>query len=199
MTTMLTRRHAVLGFCATGAALLSSGCASHVAGESVGEGHADLTVANVAELRNVRATPGFRVAVLGFERVGDGGEGVFVLKPRSDVTVETDDVGYLIKGTNSSTRWERVLSSKDVSVKWFGARGDGATNDQLAVGTAVQVAQRLRGRLYVPAGQYNVDGVGKRASLASVPLTTDVGASAKLTELVLATGRTITHYPTSWS
>jgi hypothetical protein len=179
--------------------LLGAGCASHGAGESVGEGHAHLTVTNVAELRSVRATPGFRVAVLGFEVVGDGGEGVFVLKSRSDVVVETDDIGYIIKGNDPSTRWERELTSKDVSVKWFGARGDGSTNDQLAVGTAVRVAQRLQGRLYVPAGQYKVDGVGKRASLSSVSITTDVGAAAKLSEFVPATGRTIIHYPTSLS
>lgn len=184
---MLTRRQAAFGFCAT-ALLIGTGCAVQSNDESISKGEASLTVDNVEQLRAVAGTHGLTVAVLGFATPGDGGGGLFTFKASA---VITDNVGYAIKSANGV--WERQMSSKDVSVKWFGAVGDGSHNDADAVAMATRVALALKGRVFVPNGLYKVDGVGKQVSLAKVSLTTD--SQAKLADLVTETGLTINYYP----
>jgi hypothetical protein len=49
------------------------------------------------------------------------------------------------------------LSSNVISVKDFGAVGDGATNDRVAIQNAVQAASILGGIVYFPPGTYNID------------------------------------------
>jgi pectate lyase-like protein len=191
---LLSRRQIALGVCAASVLLVSAGCAVNTEGEA-SKGQADLSVDNIEQLRNLRDAQGLRVYVAGFERPGDGGEGVFVLVPSSRSSTVVDDVGYLVQGTAGV--WQRQSSTGDVSVKWFGAKGDGAGDDTIAVSTAAEVAARLQRRVFVPAGTYKVDGIGSRVALASIPLTTDSQDIAKLAEFVPQTGRTINYYASS--
>src|ERR1700752_3959488 len=94
------------------------------------------------------------VLVLGYDVPGDGGGGVFYWDPASS---EDEDGGRIIQpATRAEGRWKR-LPEAFVNVKWFGAKGDGVTNDT----TAFQRASRMinsngGGRIVIPPGIYIV-------------------------------------------
>src|ERR1700682_2367107 len=48
--------------------------------------------------------------------------------------------------------------SSTVSVKGFGAKGDGVTNDQPAIQAAIESLAATGGTVYVPAGDYRLRG-----------------------------------------
>src|SRR5262249_38039110 len=74
------------------------------------------------------------VVVGGYLVVGDGGGGVFFWDASSSTG---DDAGTIIVPTGSTTgRWVRLFSG-DINVKWFGARGDGTTDDTAAIQAAL--------------------------------------------------------------
>lgn len=86
---------------------------------------------------------------------GDGGGGVFYYDP-SDTT--TADDGALTIVTSGGQRLKRVMDGRVLNVKWFGAKGDGVTNDLLAI-TAAIAAMRSGDVLYFPAGTYLLNWV----------------------------------------
>lgn len=195
------RRDFTLGICAAAGSVML-GCAVSGEDEATGvDGQAtELTVENVAQMRRISgARTGMRVRILGFAERGDGGEGVFTFQSQSDkLSAVADDVGYLVRGSGSPGWWQRVTDSKDVSVKWFGARGDGSHSDTEAVGAAATTAARLDGRVMVPEGTYRIDGLGRKVCLARVPFATDSAAhNPVLLEQVPSTGLTISYYPIS--
>ena len=83
-----------------------------------------ITFDNIAQLRlnsNIR-----RVDILGYYTKGDGGGGTFYWDSTS---TEADNGGTIIQATSITTgRWKRVYSGA-VNAKWFGAKGDGVTDD----------------------------------------------------------------------
>lgn len=82
-------------------------------------------------------------------RITQQGIAGFFSRSLTDTTSADDGGTMIIDG--SGRRWLRLYSG-EVSVKWFGATGDGATTD-----TAAFVAAALTGkRIYVPAGVYIV-------------------------------------------
>lgn len=105
---------------------------------------------------------------------GDGG-GLF----RWDSTsTATDDGGITIKETATTTgRWVRQFSQAEIAPEWFGARGDGTTNDQAAVQSAVTAAVARQGsvrlsRMYAvgsevlaAGGNFSIYGLGPRTGL----------------------------------
>lgn len=186
-----------MGVCATGVLLASAGCAVKSTGENTSTGEADLSVDNIEQLRSLQGTPGLKVYVAGFHSLGDGGEGLFSFTAASRPAIVADNVGYLVQASDGSGWWQRQTSSNDVSVKWFGASGDGAHDDTEAVATAAEVVTQLQGRLFLPTGVYKVDGIGTRVAVSNLSMSTDSQAIAKLAEYVPSTGRTISYYPTS--
>lgn len=111
------------------------------------------TVATIADLRLISgsSTDTSVVIVAGYYAVGDGGGGEFYW---SAASTATDNGGSIIKATAVTTgRWLRVLSGS-LSVKWFGAKGDGATNDSDAFHAAIAVvAANGGGQVDVPFGR----------------------------------------------
>lgn len=111
------------------------------------------TVATIADLRLISgsSTDTSVVIVAGYYAVGDGGGGEFYW---SAASTATDDGGTIIKATAVTTgRWLRVLSGS-LSVKWFGAKGDGATNDSDAFHAAITiVAANGGGQVDCPCGR----------------------------------------------
>jgi hypothetical protein len=82
----------------------------------------------------------------------DGGGGVFYWSPSSTAT---DNGGTIIQPSSVSGagRWLRIYDG-EVNVKWFGATGDGTTDDTAAIQAAIDFVSVLDGTLYIPRGTY---------------------------------------------
>jgi hypothetical protein len=110
------------------------------------------SVDSIAELRTL--SPGARMVanVLGYYAAGDEGGGTFYFDPAS---ADAEDFGVTILPTSAPVlgRWKRILD-KEVSVKYFGAKGDGVTDDYTAVGRAVNFAGAAGNDLYFSKGTY---------------------------------------------
>lgn len=93
---------------------------------------------------------------------GDGGGGDWYWDP-SDTTTP-DNVGTVVGA--GSGRWKR-RSSGAVNVRWFGAKGDGVTNDNQAINAAISyaLAQSQPPSVYVPSGDYVVNKVVVKTGL----------------------------------
>lgn len=109
----------------------------------------DPSGASIAALRaaGVPTTDNATISIL-----GDGG-GLFYWDASS---TDADDGGITVLPTGyaGTGRWKRVYSGA-VNVKWFGAKGDGVTDDTTAIQNAND-AVGTSGALYFPAGIYLV-------------------------------------------
>lgn len=81
----------------------------------------------------------------------DGKEGLFRYSA-SDVS-STDDSVMVIRFGNR--RYLRVFQG-DVNVKWFGAKGDGTSDDYTAIARAVVYVGKKSQSLFLPKGVYNL-------------------------------------------
>lgn len=117
-----------------------------------------LFVENYNALRALDATvwpQGYMATVGGHTNAGDGGFGVFMYIPTS---TEDDNDGTILEPTNSIGRWTRLYVGP-LSVQWFGAVADGATDDSTAIQNAIDYIESLTegGELYLPAGDYALE------------------------------------------
>ena len=101
------------------------------------------TVADLATLEGSGAA-----LALGYHRPGDGGGGQFAWDAKSDAQ---EDGGLVFHGAASAGRWIR-LARGAVDVRWFGAQGDGATDDT----EAIQRAFDTHRAIYLSSGTYLV-------------------------------------------
>lgn len=112
------------------------------------------SVANISALRSMTGPyNGNIVSLQGYSSIADGGGGLFVWNSTSTVA---DNGGTIIAPTGVSTgRWYRIFSGA-INVRWFGAVGDGVTDDTAAVQAAFTYcnAITLAPCVYVPAGNY---------------------------------------------
>lgn len=107
-------------------------------------------VNTVSDLRALPKTGGSPTAfMLGYYAKGDGGGGSYYLDPTD--TTSADNGGTIIVATDGG-RW-KLSYFGIVSVRQFGAKGDGATNDYPAFSAALTAV----GRIHVPAGEYRTD------------------------------------------
>lgn len=99
------------------------------------KGGATLAVDSIAALRAISTSDAEKTPkachLRGYSTVGDGGEGLFVWIASAS---HDDDGGVWIKpdGVIGSGRWRRCTNGEALSVKWFGAKGDGVTDDTAA-------------------------------------------------------------------
>lgn len=88
-----------------------------------------------------------------------GREGLFVFDPGDLSEKVTADprqglyVAPISDATGASGAWVRQYSGA-LNVKWFGASGDGVTDDTAAIQAALNLAARLKKALFFPAGTY---------------------------------------------
>jgi len=136
----------------------------------------DGTSANIREsMAAMRALDGGLAAKLGtvylkgYYSAGDGGEGMFCWDSQSTAA---DNGGTVIAlGAGGNGRWIRQSASV-ISVKYFGAKGDGVGDDRQALQSAFNVAAATSTPLYLPPGTYNVSaGISVTLSNSSGPLS----------------------------
>lgn len=84
---------------------------------------------------------------------GDGWAGSFYYDSSS---TDTDDGALTIAPTTGSGRYKRIYTGP-IDVRWFGAVGDGVTDDTAAITSAIQQAEN--GDVIVPPGTYLVSTV----------------------------------------
>ena len=104
------------------------------------------TLATKAALAAVTtaALPNGLCSISGFTVAADGGEGVFVVG-----TTTTADGGTIINDA-SGRSWYRLTGGGPFNVRWFGAKGDGVTDDTTAIQAAITAAQTACRALYFP-------------------------------------------------
>jgi hypothetical protein len=104
------------------------------------------------------------VLVLGYYAAGDGGGGIFRWNG-SDTTA--DNLGTIIIPASApgTGRWNRVYDAGWLSVRWFGAKGDGVADDITAINaTITRAASETWGTggeytgnvVYFPGGRYKI-------------------------------------------
>ena len=88
-----------------------------------------------------------------FTGVGDGGGGVFYFD--GSILKTSENGGFIIKSTYDASLygcWVRIYNGGPINVRWFGAKGDGTTDDTTVVHKARDAA--YNGSLYFPVGTY---------------------------------------------
>lgn len=115
-----------------------------------------VTFANVAAMK--AATPpidGTVATLSGYYTPSDGGEGQFVYVGTSSVTPD-DGIFFLPNSAPATGRWTRIFQRDHLSVRWYGAKGDGTTDDTTAVQNAINAGISYQISIRVPAGTYIV-------------------------------------------
>ena len=127
------------------------------------------TVTNVSALKAVTtATDGQIVATAGYYTRGDGGHGQYVWNSTSTATA---DNGVVIQATGVTTgRW-MLMHDGFFSLKQYGAKGDGTTNDRSFVQAALDGAAALGVRKVVGSrgDTYIVTSSGSKSFMTSSP------------------------------
>ena len=118
-------------------------------------------VDSITALRTLTGAENY-VTVLGYHVPGDGGGGDFYWAPYSeddeDSSKNDEDHGTVIKSNSDPTgRWKRLIQGP-ISVKWFGAKGNGKDDDQPAIQDALDTLKPGTNTpnrvITVPAGEY---------------------------------------------
>ena len=104
-----------------------------------------VTVDTLADLRNI-SYPANTVWASGYHAKNDGAFGSHIFRLKGVKTTETDNGGTVIITTIGGTDYVYELQYDGaVNVKWFGAKGDGVTDDTLAVASIAEE------KIYTPA------------------------------------------------
>jgi parallel beta-helix repeat protein/putative cofactor-binding repeat protein len=119
---------------------------------------AERCVSSIADLKALSAGAFLCVQLLGYYAPGDGGGGEFYWDASS--TDPYNGGTTIIPESNPPAgRWKRLVDGP-VSVKWFGAKGDGKADDTVAIQAAIAWIAGMgeRGAVYVPRGTYKMTG-----------------------------------------
>ncbi len=128
-----------------------------------------ITINNINDLKQADTAVG-AVIVLGKDNPGDGGGDLFIWDSASSEA--TNNVTVVDSTfTSSGGRWLRSPLGSAINVKWFGATGDGQTDDTAAVKAAIEFiasrnngyadfVDRVKPSLYFPSGIYRLTESG---------------------------------------
>ncbi|MDD9940158.1 MAG: glycosyl hydrolase family 28-related protein [Myxococcales bacterium] len=134
-------RRRFLGYAGLGATGLAAAALDGATGATVALAQAASTAEGelgvfdtVQELIELPSSSEITTAVVhGYHAPGDGGGGVFRLVPDDS---SAGDEGLIMTPLEQSGRWHRLWDQSAISVRWFGATGDGATDDTAAIRAA---------------------------------------------------------------
>lgn len=106
------------------------------------------------------------VYVQAYSVFGDGG--YFVWRTNSELPpgYETSEAGIWFTGGVTGGLWERQFSGREINVRWFGAKGDNATDDTLAFNNCFLFASKFGYGVFVPKGNYLLDSVSLLSNIA---------------------------------
>jgi hypothetical protein len=110
------------------------------------------TVCTLKTMRVADLPSGYVIHLTGYATAGDGGSGDFIYDAAS---IAVGDAGTIIPPSTGPGRWLRDFSGR-VNAKWFGAKGDGATDDTVAIQSLLTAALTRSLPVYVPTGIYLV-------------------------------------------
>lgn len=114
-------------------------------------------IATISDLREINPVNNQAIQTLGYYTEGDGGGGpIRIGKTGAAPGTYVDNGGSIIvpTGGDGSAAWVWEWSGT-VNAKWFGARGDGVTDDTLAI----QAVLNLHATVYFPTGVYAVSSI----------------------------------------
>lgn len=94
------------------------------------------------------------VQTLGYYEENDGGEGLYEIV--NDNSLEDD--GGSVHELNNGLRAKLIIKNDTVNVKQFGARGDGETNDTLAIQTALDFIKEGN-TIVIPTGSFLIKDI----------------------------------------
>ncbi len=119
-------------------------------------GNGGASVSNIAALRGLGAGQAGAVLVQGHAAPGDGGDRWVYWSAGS--TAADDGATVLAPGGSSGAgRWVAALGARPtLNVRWFGALGDGSTDDSAAFTAAIAAAAARGIAVSVPTGRYPV-------------------------------------------
>jgi hypothetical protein len=133
-------------------------------------------VSTVADLKALSSGLANYVQVMGYYSAGDGGGGTFRWNSTSIVA---DDGGVTIQPNSAPAtgRWVRVFSGA-VDIRWYGAKGDGATADSTKIAAANSYLQALTkgGTLFFPSTALGYLYTSDPAFGSKVKVAMDAGA-----------------------
>lgn len=110
-------------------------------------------VDSISSLRTLDKSKYNRAFVVGYYMPGDGGGGNYWYDPND--TTSADNGGAVIVAADGA-RWKLVVHT-EVSVKQFGAKGDGVADDTTRIQAALDFVGSSRGlSLRFPAGKYMI-------------------------------------------
>jgi len=112
-----------------------------------------VVISSIASLRTLDGGPSIpAVYVEGYSTIDDGGEGVFVYDA-SDTTSADNGGTIIIDATNH--RYIRETNGQPISAQWFGATGNGSTDDTTSFQNFLSYIQSGQPG-YIPAGTYKL-------------------------------------------
>ena len=106
-----------------------------------------VVVTNVSALRALDKTKIGYAVTKGYYTTGDGGAGEYWYD--SSDTTSSDNGGSVLVGSDGG-RW-KLINSNTVTVKQFGAKGDGVADDTSAIQAAISAVSAGGGTVFVPA------------------------------------------------
>lgn len=95
-------------------------------------------------------------------------EGIYVHDEQDSVSA--DNTGTVIV-TASNKRYKRILTpDKIINARWFGAKGDGVSDDTSSLQAAFDCARLTGAKLHIPAGRYVVTDTLRYVNVVSAAL-----------------------------